>query len=270
MKRFNHLLLLSILFLLGTVSTSQAQFLDRLKKQVQRQVENTVIDKTADKAAEKTAGAMDKMLSSNPFGPVKGKASPDLIADTYAFSWKYSLKMTTKQGAMTINYYLHPDAEYFGFTTETMGDLFTVMDNGRDLIVMFMQSQGNNMVMASQMPDEMPGDNKNNDAESFNFEKLPAKTINGYNCKGVKATNAEYEMLMYFTDEAEVSFDDLYRNQQTKIPPQLKDYFNEDDKVLMIYMDMNNLKNKKQSAQMECIGLDRVSKTIAKSDYNTM
>lgn len=38
---------------------------------------------------------------------------------------------------------------------------------------------------------------------------------------------------MYFTDEAEVSFDDIYKNQQTKIPVQLQNYFNKDDKVHM-------------------------------------
>lgn len=133
-----------------------------------------------------------------------------------------------------------------------------------------MQSEENNMVIANQMPDEVYGDNKVDDSKSFNYEQLPKKTINGYHCKGVKATNDEYEMLMYFTDEADVSFDDLYKNQQTKIPQQLKDYFDEDDKVLMIYMDMNNLKKKKQSAELECIGLDQVNKIINKADYNTM
>lgn len=250
--------------------TVEAQFLKKLKDRVEQKVENVVVEKTADKASEKTAGAMDKMLNANPFGSGKGKANAELIADTYIFSWKYSLKMTTKEGSMVINYYLHPDADYFGFTTETMGDLFTVMDNGNHLIAMFMQSEENNMVIANQMPDEVYGDNKVDDSKSFNYEQLPKKTINGYHCKGVKATNDEYEMLMYFTDEADVSFDDLYKNQQTKIPQQLKDYFDEDDKVLMIYMDMNNLKKKKQSAELECIGLDQVNKIINKADYNTM
>lgn len=75
---------------------------------------------------------------------------------------------------------------------------------------------------------------------------------------------------MYFTDEAEVSFDDIYKNQQTKIPVQLQNYFNKDDKVLMIFMDMKHLKNKKRDAQIECIGLEKVTKTISKSSYKSM
>ena len=108
------------------------------------------------------------------------------------------------------------------------------------------------------------------ESPSFSFETLPDKIINGYKCKGVKATNEDYEMVMYFTNETEVSFDDIYKNKTTKIPVQLKDYFDPNDKVLMIYMDMKNLKNKKQSATMECIGLEQVKKSINKSDYKFM
>jgi hypothetical protein len=77
-------------------------------------------------------------------------------------------------------------------------------------------------------------------------------------------------MVMYFTNEAEVSFDDIFKNSKTKIPVQLKDYFNPDDKVLMISMDMKDLKNEKQNATMECIGLEEVQKSIKKSDYKFM
>ena len=75
---------------------------------------------------------------------------------------------------------------------------------------------------------------------------------------------------MYFTDEAEVGFDDIYKNNNTKIPPQLKNYFNPDDKILMISMVMTDLKNKKNNAQMECVGLEEVKKMIKKSDYKFM
>ena len=119
------------------------------------------------------------------------------------------------------------------------------------------------------MPDLDVADAKDA-SDQFNFQSLPEKTINGYLCKGVKATNDGYEMIMYFTDEAEISFDDIYKNNNTKIPAQLKDYFNPDDKILMISMDMTDLKNKKNNAQIECVGLEEVNKTIRKSDYKFM
>lgn len=171
---------------------------------------------------------------------------------------------------MILDYYLHPGAGYFGFTTEAMNSMFTVMDNENKITAMFMTSKGNNIVMASQISDDLNLEDTEESVEEFNFQSLPSKTINGFNCKGVRATNSEYQMDMYFTDEAEVSFDDIYKNQQTKIPVQLQNYFNKDDKVLMIFMDMKHLKNKKRDAQIECIGLEKVTKTISKSAYKSM
>ena len=253
-----------------SINTTQAQLLKKIKNRVEQKVENVIVEKTSDKAAEKTSKSMDKILNTNPFNTGNTKASPDLIADSYTFTWKYSLKMTTKDGQMILDYYLHPGAGYFGFTTEAMNSMFTVMDNENKITAMFMTSKGNNIVMASQISDDLNLEDTEESVEEFNFQSLPSKTINGFNCKGVRATNSEYQMDMYFTDEAEVSFDDIYKNQQTKIPVQLQNYFNKDDKVLMIFMDMKHLKNKKRDAQIECIGLEKVTKTISKSAYKSM
>jgi hypothetical protein len=250
--------------------TVEAQFLKKLGDRVKQKVENTVVEKTANKAAEKTSNSMDKVFNANPFGGSKENADPSLIAGSYDFSWKYSLKMTSKEGAIVFDYYLKPNAPYFGFTSATMENIFTVMDSGQKITVLFMDNQGNRMGMVNKMTDDPEIEETPDESAKFTFEQLPAKTINGYHCKGVKATNAEMEMVMYFTNEAEVSFDDIYKNQQTNIPIQLKDYFKAGDKVLMISMDMKGLKNKKMDAHIECVGLEKVSKTIRKSDYKFM
>lgn len=263
--------LLAIVFSLIFISTSQGQFLKKLQKRVEQKVENAVIEKTANAAAEKATKSMDKAFETNPFlgGGSKEKADPSLVSDTYDFTWKYSLKMSTKDGELVFDYFLKPEASYFGFTSATMGDMFTVMDNGQKITVMFMNSGDNNIGMVTQIPD-LDLNQANDEAEKFKFETLPDKTVNGYNCKGVKVTSDAYEMVMYFTKEAEISFDDIYKNSRTNIPVELKDYFKEDDKVLMISMDMKDLKNDKKNAKMECVGLEQVSKTIKKSDYKFM
>lgn len=253
----------------------EAQFLKKLGDRVKQKVENTIVEKTANEAAEKTSKSMDKVFDSNPFGSGKKlMADPAAVASVYDFSWKYSLKMTTssKEGEMFFDYYLEPDASYFGFASPTMANMFTVMDNGKKVIVMFMQSQGNKAGMVTSMPDDMDSEGSADELAKFTFQQLPEKTINGYHCKGVKATNNEMEMVMYFTNEAEVTFDDFFKNQnqQTKIPIQLKDYFKPGDKVLMISMDMKGLKDKKMDARIECVGLEKVSMTLKKSDYKFM
>lgn len=260
---------LTVFFLM--FQPAEAQFLKKLKKRVEQKVENVVVEKAANKAAEKASKAMDKAFDINPFGSgSKEKADPNLVANSYDFTWKYSLKMSTKDGDMVFDYYLKPGAPYFGFTTATMESMFTVMDNGNKVTTMFMESQGNNIGMVTQMPDDLDLEEAKDESAKFTFEQLPDKTINGYHCKGVKATSEEYEMVMYFTNEAEVSFDDIFKNKTAKMPVQLKDYFDSNDKVLMISMDMKNLKKEKESATMECIGLEEVQKSIKKSDYKFM
>lgn len=272
MKANNIRLFFIIIFSILVIPAGHAQFLKKLKQRVKQTVENVVVDKISDKAAEKTSKSMDKVFDINPFANAgsKEKADPSLVADTYDFTWKYSLKMTTTEGNMVFDYYLKPGAPYFGFTSAVMENMFTVMDNGNKVTAMFMESQGNNIGMVNQMPDDLDLEEAQDESAKFTFERLPDKTISGYYCKGVKATSDEHEILMYFTNDAEVSFDDIFKNKTSKMPVQLKDYFDPNDKVLMIYMDMKNFKKKKESATMECIGLEEVSKTISKSDYKFM
>lgn len=271
MKNLNCKILGTIMFSLFFISTSEAQFLKKLQKRVEQKVENAVIEKTANKAAEKATQSMDKMFDINPFGAGgKEKADPSLVADTYDFTWSYSLKMSTKDGEVIFHYFLKPDAPYFGFTSPMMSNILTVMDNENKITAMFMNSQdGSKIGMVSKSPDLDIKANEE-ELETFTFETLADKTINGFDCKGVKAVNDGYEMTMYFITDAEISFDDIYKNSKTKIPHALKEYFNEDDKVLMIHMDMKNLKNKKESATMECIELKERHTTVKKSDYKFM
>ncbi len=262
--------MLILFFVLFCFSDAQAQFLKNLQKKIEKKVENAVVEKASDKAADKASSAMDQVFDTTMFNVSKEKANPALVADTYDFTWKYSLKMTTKDGEMVFDYYLKPDANYFGFTSETMKTMFTVMDNANNVTVMFMESKGNNIGMVMQIPIEVDLKDAKNESEKFKFEKIPNKTINGFNCKGVKTSSDEYEMTMYFTNETEVSFNSIYKGSNAKIPTQFKDYFSEDEKVLMIFMDMQNLKKKKESATMECVGLEKVKKSVKKSDYKFM
>ena len=254
------------------IQPSEAQFLKKLKKRVEQKVENTIVEKTANKAAEKTSRSMDKVFDTNPFGGAGKleKGDPSLVADAYEFTWKYSLKMIMKQGDIVFDYYLKPGASYFGFTSASMENMFTVMDNGNKVTTMFMHNEGNSMGMVSKMPDDLDLEETKDTSEGFTFSPLPDRTIRGYLCKGVNAKNEDYEMDMYFTHEAPISFDDVYDNPQSKIPPKLKDYFGKEEKMLMIYMDMRGLKDKKQNIQMECIAVEEVVKVIRKSDYKFM
>lgn len=256
----------SLLFLLFLIPESKAQFLKKLQKRVEKKVENVIVDKTSNKAAEKTSNSMDKVFDISTIQ--KEKVNPATIAGSYNFTWKYSLKITSREGEMGFDYYLKPDAPYFGFSAAAMENMFTVMDNTNKVSVIFMQSEGNNIGMATKLPEDF--DASENDDQKFKFETLPNKVINGFNCKGVKSYNSTYEMIMYFTNETEVGFNDMFKSSKAKIPAELKNYFNEKDKMLVIFMESKNLKNKKENVKMECVGLEKTQKTIKKADYKFM
>ncbi|WP_047414255.1 DUF4412 domain-containing protein [Cellulophaga sp. Hel_I_12] len=262
--------LVFLLSLVGNVQKIEAQFLKKLKDRIKEKTEHVVLEKTSDKVAEKASTSLDKAFELNPFAMGKGKVDPNLVPDSYEFSWKYSLNMKTKEGDMVLDYFLQPGQPYFGFTTPLMESMFTVMDNGRKITVMYMASDKNSVLMANSMPDDLDLEELEDESAAFGYESLPDKEIMGYACTGVKATNDRYEISMYFTADAPVSFNDIYKKKNKNIPAGLENYFGADDYVLMLEMQMTDLKKDKMSATMECIGLEEVQKTIYKSDYNTM
>ena len=265
-----------VIVLLFITNNSQAQFLKKLKQRIQEKSENIFVEKTSDKVAERTSNSLDKAFDFNPFGQGANKVEPSLIPDYYDFSWKYSMLMKTEHGDITFDYFLQPGEPYFGFNMPTMenkaamGDLFMVMDNGRKITITFIKSDKNSMAMASSMPDDLDFEDANDKAGDFKYEILPEKEIMGYTCKGIKATNDAHEITMYFTTEAPVSFNDIYKNKQSNIPEGLKKYFKENERSLMLEMKMIDKKKGKNNATMECIGLEEVQKQIDKSNYNFM
>ncbi len=260
-------IVISMLFVFQSAS---AQFFKKLSNRVQNTVENVIIQKTADKAGEKTSNSMDKILNMNMPGMGQKPVDVSEVPNSYDFEWKYSLKITSKEGDMILDYFLKPNQPYFGFNTPTMEDVFMVMDTGNNIMVIYMKSEGNSSIMAMGMPVDLNTDEMKDTSADFTYEILPNKTIMGYNCKGVRATNDEYDMTMYFTNEAPVSFNDIYKSDKAQIPEGMKKYFKDGENTLMLELTMIDKKKSKLNATMECIGLEEVQKMIDKSDYKSM
>lgn len=251
-----------------------SQFFSKLTKKIEQKVENVVIDKTVNKSAEKTSKSMDKVFDIKPFEKGDVKADPSNIPDSYKFSWKYSMKMTTKEGEIVFDYFLESEQPYFGFNmpkvnnnSTVSNDIFMVMDNDLKVTIMYMKSDKNSMMMVNEMADDLDLEETADTSTTYKYETLPNKKIMGYMCKGVKATNDEHDITMYFTNEAPVSFNDIYKNKQSNIPEGLKKHFKENEKTLMLEMTMKDKKKRKNDTTMECISLEKVKKKINKSDY---
>ncbi len=237
-----HLLLILSITFLSTGFEAEAQFLDRLKKSVEKKVEQTVINKTADKAAQKTSNTMDNVFNPQLGGGKAGKkVTPTNIPGSFEFEYLYRMTMTTNQGAMDIDYYLKPGATYMGAKMNAGMDMFMIMDGHENITYMFMESGGNKIGTATSVDlSNMPEDDMND----YTITDLPNKTFMGYNCVGKKMENPEYVFIMYFTPDAPVSFNDVFKSNSEQIPPALRKHMQQYEGALMhVYGCKNECRN---------------------------
>lgn len=202
--------------------------------------------------------------------PAKVDASK--IPATYEFSWKYSMEINGKEGkTMVADYFLQPKAGYFAFNMASKRDMLMIMDTKQKLMISSFGSGASKMARASQIPDYSKMTKKQTTASKFKYKPLPNKTIMGYNCKGVEATNNEYVMVFYYTNEAKISFGDLFKSQQDQgASSAFEGYLKPGENALMMSMEAKNLKDKSKSTSMKCVGLQKQAFTFKKADYKFM
>lgn len=249
-----------------------AQILKNLKKKVEQKVEKTVTDKVADKAADEAGKSVDNMLNFQMSGAAgHEQVDPSEIPQVYDFEWSYVMKMETRQGDMILNYFLKKDAPYFGMKLSE-NDMYMVMDPSRNLNVMYMLSGGNNMVMATKMPKTLPDEIAADNAEEdeYSFKKIPNKTILGYECGGFQGENREMVLTFYVTTEPDISFGEIYKSDQTKLPKGFDPKWIKEGKGIMMQMIMEGKTNDRDNATMTCIALEKTNFSLNKSDYNSL
>lgn len=257
-----------VLLFLFTLN-AEGQILKKLTKKIQ--------DKVLSKAIEKDTLPNEDTNSSingNLMGMMYGKNKVDVasIPNSYPFSWEYSLEMqTANEKPMVVDYFLEPNSEYFGFKMRDTNGMFLVIDSKNKWMINTFNQEKSKMAMTSKMPDYTEMAEKADQMNEFTYKPLPDKVIMGFNCKGIQATSADSEMTFYYTNEAKVSFSDLFKAQQKKATPNaLKNYFKAGDKPLMMTMTMKDLKNKGAVTTMKCIGLVKKPSEFKKSDYTFM
>ena len=207
---------------------------------------------------------MDAMKMSRNKGDVSD------VPSHYAFSWKYNMHMTAASGkAVDFQYYLQPNASYYGARMDQGGtDMFMIMDTKTKTTVTSFNKKGQKMAMVNKMPDYSDTKMKN---DKYTYKKLPNKVILGYNCKGIQATNSASTIVFYYTNDAKVSFTELFKSQQGKgLPDAFKDIFKPGEKPLLLSMDYTDLKDKSKSMKMHCTSLKKEAYTFNKSEYQFM
>ncbi|NBC57290.1 MAG: DUF4412 domain-containing protein [Bacteroidetes bacterium] len=261
------------LMTLGLISQGlQAQFLKKLKKKVEDKVEETIIEKSSDEAAKKTDQSLDKIFNPD-FGSTEAKeVNKEDIPEIFEFDYKYQLKLTSSKSDMKIDYFLKPGASYLGSKPDVGSEMFMVLDGNSNTNYMFMDMGGTKICKTTSLNSGNLESNSNQ-LEDYKITELPNKTFLGYNCEGIKMENDEYEFMIYYTNEAKVSFNDVFKTNPEQIPSSMKGFFDENQNALMMYMDMKDKKNngrKNISSTMECTLLEPTSLKVRTSQYKIM
>lgn len=255
------------------VNSLQAQFLKKLKDKVEQRVEDAVIEKTAQKATEKTENAMDRVFDLNLGGKSAGgnKVNPENIPASFNFEYQYRLTMSTDDGTLDMDYLLMPGASYVGTSFSQSGStIFMILDGESSINYMFISAEGNKFVSATKLDinpfedDDVVMDDEMN-FDDLTMTVLPSKTFLGYECEGRLLENDEYSMTMYFTTDAPVSFDQVYKADDKRLPASIANRLKQHEGSLMMYFEYNlknppkkakKKDNQMQSAKMECTLLE--------------
>ena len=255
MKRM--LLIVSIIAGFG-IMEAEAQFLNELKERALNRSKEVVIAKTADKAAEKTGDAMDKLLNPD-FGSLmngKGKKidAADLPAE-YHFTHQYSLKISTTQGEIMMDYYLNETEPYMAMEMDMGMKIFMVFDEGNRVTVNYI----NGVPYANAMVED-EAEEYTDVYNDYTFTKLPNREFLGYDCVGHQMENDDHKFIIYLAPDMDAGFGNVFSKQQTNLPPAMMAAAKEYENSLMMYMEMvdkkNSKKKKNTSAIMECVAFE--------------
>src|SRR5690554_1482262 len=276
-----------ITLLLFTFSgVTQAQILKKIGERAEKAAERTVLNKTEQKTSQKVGKGIDdavdgsgksnknnKKSKANKNNSTPSQGSSATYADTYKFSYKYVMRVSSKQknhpdAQMTMH--LEPKSQYLGMKINQQGvDMFQVIDHQNQVAHSFINVGGNHMASSTDLSGYT--DNSNDDFSDFTITQLPNKTISGLLCTGIQMENNEWKTTMYFTENTPVSNLMMFNaDQGQQFPEKLKRFINPDEEKLLMYLNMEDKKysgRKDRSGTMECILFEEDNFTFQTAPY---
>jgi len=277
---------LILFFSIFSTGLIHAQFLDRLNRRVKRSAENAAINRAERIAADAAGDAIEKGITKGiesifankmegiNAGSVKSVDASE-IPDSYSFEWMYAMQMQTNDGLFNIDYFLKPNATYFGSKvnmeqSKSTGIMFMVTDFERNINTIFMETNGAKMAMPTAINLNTNLDSED-ESKDYSFKKIDTKTILGYKCQGYKAETDDAITIFYVTNEAPVSFNQLFGSNVKSIPKGF------DPKMLstiknglIMEMEFTSKEDKNNTTILKCVILKKNPFTINKSDYQFM
>jgi len=265
---------LLILALVFASQTTQAQFLKKLVKKAGDAAEETIIRKAEEKASEKAAKSFDKTFNMELGG--KKSVDPKSLPGSYNFSWRYSLKMTSRQGNSVIDYFLNDNTKFFAIKMNEEADneeALMVFDFNADAMVMLMDEDGQKIGITMNMPKsvENMAETAAEEMADYTITELDQKEILGYTCQGFKMENNEHIIISYLAINAPITFNQMAGGNGQGMPKGLNPkWFKQSQNGIMMEMQYTHKKKKKRNMHMQCITLEREANSIQVSEYQFM
>lgn len=291
----NKLSLIGLITLLLSVP-ADAQILKKLGQRAEQAAERTILNRTDKEVSKGTDKAIDGMLEGGKkkdAGKAKGKEQdkekqngqammlPSFFdgglgdaRDTYTFSHRVTMKMTTGKKGEEINmhYWLEREAPYFGSQLSNEGaNQLTVIDLKTQGMVMFMDDGKQKMAMGIKgnqklidkyiqqaAAEENTGDVK--------LTPIGSKTILGYSCKGFRTETDDGVAEVWITDEAPVgSIAGVL--QGDRLPSGALGF---GSNALLMEMVFIPHKKKKDQLHMVCTDVKAMPLVINKADFQSI
>ena len=269
MKRICYLNFMVLLF----VSLSaEAQFFKKLTKKVEQKVEDAVVKNVSDKAASTADEKLNKLWETSLEGtslPVGGKmVDPEVVPDTYSFGWEYRLKMRTAEAEQEIVYLLEENAPYVGLRLPQADQLVTVLDKENRLSVLYLSSEGKSYMTAARFSDVSSTTANDQEVMDMKFEKVGAKTIEGYHCQGYRGETEDAVVTFFLTDEVGISFQEVFKANPQSRPESFDPEWIRDGTGLLMELEMKSKEDPSENMILRCSGLEQKDFIINKSEYN--
>lgn len=274
MKRLINLSILILVLSIGL--PTQAQFLKKLNKKVQDAAENKVLDKSGQKTSNSVDKGMDDIFSigkddgkkkSKKNKNAKSTASPQ---KSYFFSYFYAMNIEAGESdevTAELEMFLTENGEFLGIRSAQSGaEMFMIMDYQKATSFNFMSSSGGKMMFPVSI-DISDKEKENYSKSDFKITSLPSKTYLGYDCKGKKLEDDEWEITLYYTDQVPVSMHSMFQGQDDGLTGMFKKEGMDITDGLIMYMKGKNKKDKSENYTMEAKKLEKVDYNFNTSGY---
>jgi len=288
-------ILLSIIVSISISNNTNAQFLKKLKNQVQQAAEQVVIDKVAEKGAQEAGKAMDSILDIDPNYQAKNQelllnsffqSGENIdVEDIYNFDTNVIMEMVIeeKKNPTKIDYsmWFTKNDSYMATEINNMdtkeskkqkipGGMLTVIDDENQAMIIIMEEQKMAQIISMKsIKDIAIEETKSDDISIPKITKTgKSKKILGYNCEEFTTKTEEGSMTLWITQDIRLFQKNMFANFNKSLRSNPFESIPEAAKGFMMEMHMVNDKGGKSSMYVKRIS--KKNKTIHIKDYKLM